>query len=102
MDLNHNWEQIRIAFAAGSRWFWLRSLYNGRFASLPGIRLTGLAGERRVASDEERAAYQARVKPFRWTKGYDLIWRDLRHVREIKLESCEPVVYPQMTAHLWR
>jgi nitroimidazol reductase NimA-like FMN-containing flavoprotein (pyridoxamine 5'-phosphate oxidase superfamily) len=82
--------------------FWFASLYKGRFDSPPGIRLLGVAGERRAATDQEKAAYRARVKPFRRLKGYDLIWKDLNHVREIKLERFEPVVYPKMTDHLWR
>jgi hypothetical protein len=81
--------------------FWLRSLYKGRFASLPGIRLRGIAGERRLATEDEKVAYRARVKSVRWLKGYDLIWRDLNHVRDVRLSSFEPVVYPKMTDHLW-
>jgi len=82
--------------------FWLRSLYNGTFASAPGIRLTGLAGARRLASEPERAAYRARVSRFRKLKGYGLIWSDLRYVREIKLQGFSPVGYPRMTDHLWK
>ncbi len=82
--------------------FWLTALYRGRFASLPGIRLLGVAGGRRLATEEEKSAYRARVKALRRLKGYGLIWRDLNYVREIKLESFEPVVYPKMTDHLWR
>jgi uncharacterized pyridoxamine 5'-phosphate oxidase family protein len=82
--------------------FWLASLFKGRFASSPGIRLHGVAGERRMATEPEKAAYRARVKSVRKLRGYDLIWRDLNHVRDIKLERFDPVVYPQMTDHLWR
>ena len=81
--------------------FWLASLFKGRFASSPGIRLFGVAGERRLATEHEKAAYRDRVKSARRLKGYDLIWKDLNHVREIKLDSFEPVVYPKMTEHLW-
>ena len=85
-----------------SPWFWFRSLYQGKFNSPPGMRLLGTAGKRRPASDAEKAAYQKRVKPFRRLKGYQLIWRDLGHVRDIQLESVEPVLYPKMTDELWK
>jgi hypothetical protein len=100
-NLAHN-PRVCLLLVNSSRWFWLRSLYKGKFASLPGIRLSGIAGERRLASAAEKAAYQARVRSARGLRGYDLIWRDLRHVRDIRLESFEPVVYPQMTDGLWK
>jgi nitroimidazol reductase NimA-like FMN-containing flavoprotein (pyridoxamine 5'-phosphate oxidase superfamily) len=100
-NLAHNRRVCLMLVNSGSL-FWLTSLFKGKFASPPGIRLMGVAGERRPASETEKAAYCARVKRFSKLKGYDLIWRDLNHVREIKLERFEPVVYPVMTAGLWR
>ncbi len=100
-NVEHN-PRVCLLLVNSGALFWLRSLYKGRFAAAPGIRLRGLAGERRPAREEEKAAYRARVKSLRSLKGYQLIWRDLSHVREIKLESCEPVAYPGMTDHLFR
>lgn len=100
-NIQHN-PRVCVMLVNSGAMFWLTSLYRGRFASSPGIRLIGLAGERRLATDEEKAAYRARVKSLRLLKGYDLIWRDLSHVRELELERFEPVVYPKMTDHLWR
>jgi predicted pyridoxine 5'-phosphate oxidase superfamily flavin-nucleotide-binding protein len=100
-NVEHN-PRVCLLLVNSGALFWLRSLYQGRFATAPGIRLRGLAGERRPAREEEKAAYRARVKSLRSFRGYDLIWRALGHVREIKLESCEPVSYPRMTDHLFR
>ena len=100
-NLAHN-PRVCLLFVNSSRWFWLSSLFRGRFSAAPGMRLFGVAGERRRASESEIAAYQARVKPFRSLKGYALIWKDLSHVRDIKLEHCEPIVYPTMTDGLWK
>ena len=100
-NLAHN-PRVCLLFVNSRPLFWLASLFKGKFASPPGVRLIGVAGELRLASEQEKAAYRARVRPFRSFKGYDLIWRDLNHVREIKLERCEPVAYPHMTAHLWK
>jgi hypothetical protein len=101
LNIAHDPRVCLLVVNSGSM-FWLRSLYRGRFASLPGIRLRGVAGERRLATEQEKAAYRARVKSVRRLRGYALIWRDLNHVREIRLESFEAVVYPQMTDHLCR
>ena len=100
-NIEHDPRVSLLAVNSGAL-FWLRSLYDGKFASAPGIRLTGLAGERRLASESERAAYLARASRFRRLKGYKLIWSDLRYVREIKLQGFSPVSYPRMTDHLWK
>lgn len=99
INLQHN-PRVCLMLVNSSALLWLTSLYKGRFGSLPGIRLIGVAGERRLATEGEKAAYQARVKPLRRLKGYDLIWKDLNHVRDITLERFEPVTYPKMTDHL--
>jgi uncharacterized pyridoxamine 5'-phosphate oxidase family protein len=100
-NLQHN-PRVCLLLVNSKRWFWVRSLYRGKFASAPGMRLLGVAGERRLATDSEKAAYEARVRPFRRLKGYDLIWKDLRHIRDIKLERFEPVIYPTMTDGLYK
>jgi hypothetical protein len=99
-NLAHN-RRVCLSLVNSSRMFWFRSLLRGRFVSPPGVRLMGVAGERRRATDQERALYLARVRPLRRLRGYDLIWRDLSHVRDIQLESFAPVVYPKMTEGLW-
>ncbi|HEY6877841.1 MAG TPA: pyridoxamine 5'-phosphate oxidase family protein [Polyangiales bacterium] len=100
-NLAHN-PRVCLLFVNSNRWLWLTSLYRGKFSAPPGMRLRGVAGARRLASREEQAAYQARVRSLRRTKGYALIWKDLDRVRDIHLESVEPVLYPTMTEGLWR
>jgi predicted pyridoxine 5'-phosphate oxidase superfamily flavin-nucleotide-binding protein len=99
-NLAHNPRVCLLTVNSGAA-FWLAALFNGRFASPPGVRLMGVAGERRPATEQEKSAYRVRVKRFRRLRGYKLIWNDLQHVREIKLESFAPVAYPKMTDHLW-
>jgi uncharacterized protein len=60
-----------------------------------------MASARRPATQVELTAYQARVKPFRRLRGYDLIWKDLSHVRDITLTGLAPILYPTMTDGLW-
>lgn len=94
--------RVCLLLVNSNRWFWLRSLFAGTFKTPPGMRLTGVAGTRRPASSEEKAAYEARVKPFRSLRGYQLIWKDLSHVRDIKLDQVLPILYPTMTEGLWQ
>ena len=100
-NLMHD-RRVCLLFVNSTRWFWASSLFSGRFASAPGMRLLGVAGDRRAATDAEKSAYQQRVRAFKRLKGYALIWKDLSHVRDIKLEQCEPVLYPHMTDGLWK
>lgn len=82
--------------------FWASFLLRGCFTSPPGMRLFGVAGGRRPATDAERQALAARIRPYRRFKGSSLIWSRLDHVRDIRIERCEPVTYPNVTEALWR
>jgi hypothetical protein len=80
-----------------SRWFWLRSLVKGRFEHMPAVRLRGKAGDTRAATEKEIALWQKRVKPVRFTKGHELMWRSMRTVRDIEFTSIEPIHIGRMT-----
>ncbi len=80
--------------------FWLKSLFTGRFKKPVGVRLMGVAGKRREATPEESARWMKRVRPFRGLKGHDLLWKNLKHVREIHFDSCEPIRMGKMTRGL--
>jgi len=92
-----NKNQVCVLAVNSSRWFWLTALVRGRFTSIPAIRLHGRAGDLRDATDEERTLWQKRVKRLRLTKGYDLMWRNMRSVREIEFTRVEPVNLGAMT-----
>ncbi|ACH37545.1 pyridoxamine-5'-phosphate oxidase-related FMN-binding protein [Citrifermentans bemidjiense Bem] len=81
--------------------YWLKSLFSGRFPSPPGVRLYGTVSELRLGTKDEIEYFQNRVRPFRKLKGHDLLWKNMRHVREIQLQSFEPVHAAKMTQHLW-
>ncbi|MDA8018828.1 MAG: pyridoxamine 5'-phosphate oxidase family protein [Thermoanaerobaculia bacterium] len=70
---------------------WLRALVSGRFPSSPGFRLAGTAGARRPATEREMSYFHRRVRPFRWTKGYDLLWRDFSAGREVVFDEVKPI-----------
>lgn len=77
--------------------FWLKSLFKGKFSSMPAIRLTGIAGKRRAGTKEEIGQWLHRVKHFRKFKGYELLWKHMKHVREINFDSAIPISVGQMS-----
>jgi uncharacterized protein len=81
--------------------FWLRSLFRGRFSSAPGVRLYGTASALRLASSEERAQVDLRVRKTRWLKGSRMLWSDFTHVRDLTFTSFRPVSYPVMMDGMW-
>ena len=92
----------RISILAVNRGFlfWIKAIYSGKFSSHPGIRLHGKVGDRRPATEGEIAAWQNRVKGVRRTKGYELIWKNLKYVRDIQFDSFEPITAGKMTKNL--
>lgn len=100
-DLERNRQVCVMAVNSGWK-YWFKSVFAGSFATAPGIRLYGVAGDLREATEEEIASWQKRVKIARNMKGYDLIWKNLKQVREIRFHSFEPVTAGRMTQHLWK
>ena len=99
-QLPHNLEQqpqVCILAVNSSKWFWLRALFLGRFPSPPAVRLRGTVGARRQATPAEMALWRKRIGWSRWLKGHQLLWGNLRFVRDIHFESIEPVRLGEMT-----
>lgn len=96
-NLENNRNVCVLAVNSG-RWFWLRSLIRGKFAGRPAIRLYGVVGERRDATEREIALWQKRVKRVRWTRGHALIWDGMSKVRDIRFTDVKPVSIGRMTA----
>ena len=85
--------------------FWQKSLLAGKFETPPAVRLKGFAGKKREGTKEEIAMWQNHVKLARGTKGYDLMWKNMRMVRDIYFDSFEPVSCGErgeMTQDLWK
>lgn len=97
-----NSRQVCVLAVNSSRWFWLKSLVRGNFASPPAVRLHGIAGELRDATNTEIALWQKRVRRVSFSKGHALMWRGMTKVRDIKFTKVEPVQIGQMTSDLWK
>jgi hypothetical protein len=81
--------------------FWLSSLLRGKFVSPPAIRLYGIAGDLRPATEIEVQRWQKRVGSVSFTKGHRMIWKDMCTVRDIQFTRAEPVQIGSMTRGVW-
>ena len=82
--------------------FWQKSLLAGKFETPPAVRLLGSVGKKREGTKEEIAMWQNHVKLAQGTKGYDLMWKNMRMVRDIYFDSFEPILMGEMTQVLWQ
>ena len=80
-----------------SKGFWFKSLLMGKFSKPPAIRLYGTAGNRRPGTDREINNWLKRVRMFRRLKGYALLWRDMRHFRDIYFDRAKVVATGEMS-----
>ena len=89
-NLQYN-KEVCVLAVNSSRWFWIKSLFGGRFASPPAIRLYGTVGEVREATEIEVNLWHRRVRWTRGSKGYALMWKNMKMVRDISFSRIEPV-----------
>ena len=100
-NLEHN-QKVCILAVNSDPSFWQNSLVNGKFVSPPSVRLMGIIEAKREATEEEVAMWQKHVEFFRETKGYQIMWKNMRTVRDIQFDSFEPVLLGNMTRDLWK
>ena len=95
-------ENKRIAVLAvnSDQTYWLEALTAGEFKTYPGMRLTGTASGRREATEDEMKTWQQRVGFAEGLKGHEILWKDMKIVRDIQFESYKPVLCGEMTARL--
>ncbi|MCP3164100.1 pyridoxamine 5'-phosphate oxidase family protein [Myxococcus qinghaiensis] len=94
--------RVSILAVDSGKLFWLRSLFAGRFARPPALRLVGhVLGPPRRATPEEQQRFARRVRRLRWLKGHARLWSQLDHVRDFEVERIESVHLGAMTAGLW-
>jgi len=92
--------QVCVLAVNSSRWFWVKSLIAGKFASPPAVRLFGTVGGVREATKKEIKLWQTRVKPVSFTKGHAIMWANMKTVREIEFSRVESVRLGEMTRDL--
>jgi hypothetical protein len=94
-------KQVCVLAVNSSRWFWVKSLFGGRFASPPAMRLYGTVGDLREATENEIESWHRRVRTVRSSKGYSLMWKNMKKVRDITFSRVEPVHMGKMTHDVW-
>jgi len=95
-------KHVCILAVNSSRWYWIKSLINGRFSSPPAVRLHGLVSEIREATEKEIVLWQNRVKHVSFSKGHAKMWANMKMVRDIKFTKIEPVHLGDMTRDNWK
>jgi len=80
--------------------FWFKSLIRGKFHKHPGLRLMGSAGKKRRGTDQEIQNWLRIVKPFRFFRGYELLWKNMKYVRDIYFDDVLPLAAGQMSQGL--
>ncbi|OGW39663.1 MAG: hypothetical protein A2010_01525 [Nitrospirae bacterium GWD2_57_9] len=99
-NLQHNKRVCVLAVNSG-KWSLLKSFFRGRITAPPGVRLMGTATERREATEQEMDQFRRRFRMYRMFKGYNLVWGNLRYVREIHFDAYEPVRIGALTRAVW-
>jgi uncharacterized protein len=93
--------QVCILAVNSNPTFWQKSLFVGKFLTPPAVRLMGTVGAKREGTEEEIAKWQDHVKMAQGTKGHELMWKNMRTVRDIRFDSFEPVLCGEMTQGMW-
>jgi hypothetical protein len=81
--------------------FWLWSLLRGGFSTPPAIRLHGTVGAPREATQAELRLWQRRVGKLRFTRGHQLMWANMRTVRDVYFTSADGIHMGEMTRACW-
>ena len=98
-NLAHN-NRVSVLAVNSSRWYWIKSLFAGRFNTYPAIRLYATAGELREANEREIQLWQKRVRILKASKGHALIWKNMNMVRDLTFYKASPVSIGAMTQGL--
>lgn len=90
-------KKICVLAVNSNRWFWLKSLFRGRFSSYPGIKLYGDLGEKRKATDIEIKRLNRRMQMTKGMKGHKYLWGNMIMIRELNFTNVEIINLGEMT-----
>ena len=90
-------KHICILAVNSNIWFWIKSLYKGKFGNYPAIKLYASLGERRKATEKEKNRLNRRMATTRGFKGHNFLWGDMEYVREIAIIEAEKINLGTMT-----
>lgn len=90
-------KKICVLAVNSNRWFWINSLFKGRFSTYPGIKLYGILGEKRKATEIDIKRLNRRMKMTKGMKGHKYLWGSMTMVREITFTKAEQINLGEMT-----
>jgi hypothetical protein len=99
-NLPRNLEQnphVCILAVRTGYFYWLTALLRGRFEEPPAVRLHGIVGPAREATKEELALWWHRVRRVKRTKGYAILWKNMRTVRDVRISKADCIQLGAMT-----
>ena len=83
--------RICVLIVKNNKWFWIKTVFLGRFDHTPGVRLIGKVGKKREATEQEINSFKGPLKRLKIFKGYKPIWGFMKYGREIYFDDFEPV-----------
>ena len=89
--------KVCVLAVNSNTWFWLRSLFIGKFKTYPAVKLYGQLGERRTATDIEIKRLNSRMKSTKGLKGNSYLWGKMEYIREISFTRAEKINLGKMT-----
>jgi len=90
-------KKICVLAVNSNRWFWINSLFKGRFSSYPGIKPYGKLGGKRKATEIDIKRLNRRMKMTKGMKGHRYLWGSMTMVREIEFTKAEQINLGEMT-----
>ena len=93
-------KKICVLAVNSNRWFWLNSLFRGKFKSYPGIKLYGELGEKRKATEIEIKRLNRRMKMTKGMKGHKYLWENMKMIRVLNFTDVEIINLGEMTRDL--
>ena len=88
---------MRIFF---KKFFWIKSLWKGKFSEYPALKLFGTLGQRKEATPQQLRALSRRVRFTSKLKGHKYLWGDMKYIREITFSRVEKINLLNMTKDL--
>jgi len=88
---------ICVLAVNSNRWFWLKSLFRGKFNQPPAIKLFGQLGEKRTATKKEMRRLERRMRLTKGLKGHSYLWQDMKHIREVSFTKVQSINLGAMT-----
>jgi uncharacterized protein len=91
--------KICVLAVNSNKFFWIKSLFKGRFIKHPALKIYGEFSEKRKATQEEKHALSRRMRNTKSLKGHQYLWNNMDSVRVIKFTKVEPMKLGRMTVN---